>query len=107
MDQYDEVVQTILSEWAVHFPSMKYRAIYPTGFRAPDIMYLAVTWYEPSASRVQKELMALDAMLKKHQWALLCMQQKGCDVNGCISDVKGEKLYKCSVVVTYVAKEEV
>jgi len=105
MDQLDKVVQTILSEWKVLYPSIKECSIYPVGFNAPNKVYVCVEWKEPVAARVPKEFRDFSTMMRKHpEWALCKEHQREQEISGVITWLARDKMYSCALAISYLVE---
>lgn len=101
MDQFDEVVQTILSEWKVLYPSIKDCSIFPNGFLSPSTQYVHVSWKEPLASRIPKEFRDLAKVCRKHTWGIVEYMQYDQRLNGTSVWRVKDGEYECDFVFTY------
>jgi len=105
MDQFDEVVQTILSEWKVTYPSIKDCSIYPVGFVSPSKVYVCIEWKEPLASRVPKEFRDLSSVIRKHpEWSVCVETQRDQEVSGTCDWLARDKMYLCTTALTYLVE---
>jgi len=101
MEQFDEVIQTILSEWKVLYPSIKDCVIYPVGFTSPSEIHVCVGWEEPQVSRVPREFRDLANVIRNHSWKV--DPYPGDQYTGRVSRWNPkEKRYWCELVFTYI-----